>query len=175
MRAETLKARISSYSDYELPSSCQSGFLELFRSITECFFSMWQIRLCSSYKQCRIVPSTTSVRLILMTRSPLLDFFDPFAIHPFTNNSGLEPPPPLPSPYPPSISPIQSMNSLSSESLTHSSPKLQKQPVSPPSSPQANAPIFVPFRVDTPSPDLELDLILKKNPKWSPITRTSDT
>lgn len=35
-----LKARISSYSDYELPSSCQSGFPELFRSITECFFSM---------------------------------------------------------------------------------------------------------------------------------------
>lgn len=129
---------------------------------------MWQIHLCCSYKQHRVVHSTTCVHL--MTRSPLLDSFDPFATHPFTNNSGLEPPPPLPSPYPSSISPTQSVNPSSTESLTTSSPKLQKQPVSPPSSPsspQANTPIFVPFRVDTSSPDLELDMILKKNSKWS--------
>ncbi|KAF8162948.1 hypothetical protein B0H34DRAFT_693524 [Crassisporium funariophilum] len=34
-----------------------------------------------------------------MAHSPLQSF-DPFATHPFTNNSGLAPQPPLPSPYP---------------------------------------------------------------------------
>lgn len=124
--------------------------------------------VCGSYKYCRggssiLQPVSASV----MSRSPLLDSFDPFATHPFTNNSGLEPLPPLPSPYPSSISPTQSMNSLSSESVTHSSLNLQKQLLSPPSlpsSPAANVPIFVPFRVDTSSPDLELDMILKKKP-----------
>ena len=104
----------------------------------------------------------------MTTRSPLLDSFDPFATHPFTNNSGLEPPPPLPSSYPSSISPTQSINSLSSESRTPSFSKLQKQPVSPPSSPQANAPIFVLFRAESvDTSDLELDLILKKKTKRS--------
>ncbi|KAF9566343.1 hypothetical protein CPC08DRAFT_814910 [Agrocybe pediades] len=38
-----------------------------------------------------------------MSRSPLLASFDPFATHPFTNNSGVIPEPPSPSMYPVAI------------------------------------------------------------------------
>ncbi|KAF8803506.1 hypothetical protein BYT27DRAFT_7259966 [Phlegmacium glaucopus] len=105
-----------------------------------------------------------------MARSPLLDSFDPFATHPFTNNSGLTPPPPLPSLYPSSIhsqlipassSSIQTVNlvSLSLNTSPLASPPLQKQPVplsSPVATPSRSPPIFVPYRRDTSSPDLVL-------------------
>lgn len=108
-----------------------------------------------------------------MTRSPLLDSFDPFAIHPFTNNSGLTPLPPLPSLYPlpipsqptypglpTSSSSTQTINSISSMPNIQNTPSFfqpQSQPVPlPKASPSRSPPIFVPYRRDTSSPDLVL-------------------
>jgi len=134
-----------------------------------------------------------------MTRSPLLDSFDPFATHPFTNNSGLTPPPPLPSLYPSihsqttldiiptSSSSTQTVNSLSSSlniqnspssspniQNTPSFPHLQKQPVplpsSSPATPSRSPPIFVPYRRDTSSPDL----VLKKKKTYPTATQQNN-
>lgn len=95
-----------------------------------------------------------------MTRSHLLDSFDPFATHPFTNNSGLKPLPPSPS-----LSPVLMPSDLPTSSS--SAPNLHtSQPVPLPSSPQATTPpIFVPYRRDTSSPEL----VLRKKPATSPM------
>ncbi|RDB24107.1 hypothetical protein Hypma_008726 [Hypsizygus marmoreus] len=110
---------------------------------------------------------------------PLLDSFDPLATHPFTNNSGLAPDPPMPSQY--SI-PIPSpripthLPTFSSSPGTSSSPSSQPstspdtrlkapQPrriTAPPTSRSSVArPIFIPFRQETSSPDL---VLRKKSP-----------
>ncbi|EDR10946.1 uncharacterized protein LACBIDRAFT_315972 [Laccaria bicolor S238N-H82] len=105
---------------------------------------------------------------------PLLDSFDPFATHPFTNNSGVVPQPPQPSLYPiPMPSPRARPNHMSScpvdstppsfpTNSTQNSPPLRspipqkRGPVSPilPSSP--TRPIFTPFQREVSSPDLLL-------------------
>ncbi|KIM49421.1 hypothetical protein M413DRAFT_21651 [Hebeloma cylindrosporum] len=121
-----------------------------------------------------------------MVQSPLLESFDPFATHPFTNGCGLLPQPPPPSlyaiPIPSSHSKPKelqkypdlstSASSISSSSSTKSlnfatpltSPQPQRPPPSSsvtPSSPPGRQ-IFVPFRKDTSSPDL----VLKKKTPW---------
>ena len=126
-----------------------------------------------------------------MACSPLLESFDPFATHPFTNGCGVLPQPPPPSlyaiPIPSSHSkPIglskypdlsTSASSISSsnstQSLNFTTPLLSPQPQRPspsssatPSSPPGRQ-IFVPFRKDTSSPDL----VLKKKP----VRRSNDS
>ncbi|KAL0953466.1 hypothetical protein HGRIS_004698 [Hohenbuehelia grisea] len=83
-----------------------------------------------------------------MTSSPLLNNFDPFATHPFTNNSGVMPEPPKPS------------------HLPNASPYPRAQPQSPNGQPtngqpqkQAQKGVFTPFRPDN-APDLHQ--VLKK-------------
>ncbi|TFK72182.1 hypothetical protein BDN72DRAFT_836575 [Pluteus cervinus] len=127
--------------------------------------------------------------------SSVLEGFDPFATHPFTNGNGVLPPPPQPSQYsfpipstqkfpqadtsgnPPlsssyssqssSSGSVASMNSNAS-SPSHSS--TSSSPLihtsSPP--PRAQPPIFVPFRQDSSSPDLVL-----KKAKGSPVKTSS--
>ncbi|KAF8959079.1 hypothetical protein BDZ97DRAFT_1610119, partial [Flammula alnicola] len=126
-----------------------------------------------------------------MVQSPLLDSFDPFATHPFTNNSGVVAQPPMPSIYPllvPSsfvqstgentysnlatlTSPIPISRSTKSSTQNSSSPMHSPQPQryhSPSSSPTTpTSPtrhVFVPFRKDTSSPDLVLK---KKSPSYN--------
>ncbi|KAG9223763.1 hypothetical protein CCMSSC00406_0004896 [Pleurotus cornucopiae] len=89
-----------------------------------------------------------------MTTSSLLNNFDPFATHPFTNTSGIMPEPPRPSQHTSSYpatayQPSQPSRNLSQQQGTPRSPNGQ-----------ATQPIFVPFRQDTSSPDLSQ--ILKK-------------
>lgn len=118
---------------------------------------------------------------LTMGRSPLLESFDPFAVHPFTNNSGLAPSLPQPSKYPtplpspryqpstvstsPASTPSSSPESFtffpSSPPSSHVYPKHPStQPTAPASTMSPSRPVFVPFRKDTSSPDL----ILKKSP-----------
>jgi len=104
----------------------------------------------------------------LFTMAPLeLRSFDPFAIHPFTNSSGVIPPPPLPSQYP-THTPSVNMHSYTVQGTPSSqppSPLYAPQPrhvMTSPSTPSMAKPIFVPFRKDSASPDLVLK---KKSPK----------
>jgi hypothetical protein len=110
----------------------------------------------------------------------LLESFDPFATHPFTNGCGVLPQPPPPSLYAvpipsshskpiglskyPDLSTFASTTPSSSptQSLNATAPLLSPQPQRPslsssatPSSPPGRQ-IFVPFRKDTSSPDLVL-------------------
>jgi len=97
--------------------------------------------------------------------------FDPFATHPFTNNSGVPPQPPQPYPYP---------RPIPSGQLSHGHPAAYTPPA-PSSLPTAKTPaplhapqphrgpqpgsrqhVFEPFRVDRSSPDLK-DVLAKKN------------
>ncbi|KAF8894693.1 hypothetical protein BD779DRAFT_1783321 [Infundibulicybe gibba] len=113
-----------------------------------------------------------------MAQSPLLASFDPFATHPFTNNSGVLAQPPRPSQYPiPIPSPHHRQNHFPTSFSTSPSSPTNNQGVSPPvkspqprrtqaSSPPKAAssppqPIFVPFRQATSSPDL---ILKKKSP-----------
>ncbi|KAF8188397.1 hypothetical protein BJ912DRAFT_968760 [Pholiota molesta] len=117
-----------------------------------------------------------------MTPSPLLDSFDPFATHPFTNNSGIIPQPPLPSVYPLPVSPSFGLPSFrkirpqvststappslttpcSTESIASSSqvhtpqPKRYGTQMHSPGAPASPSCVFVPFRKEAPSPDLVL-------------------
>ncbi|KXN82574.1 hypothetical protein AN958_02425 [Leucoagaricus sp. SymC.cos] len=130
------------------------------------------------------------------TTSQLLESFDPFATHPFTNGSGVVPQPPKPSQYPipkpsqrrssafsptysqyyedytqppPSTSPNPSVSSNSLSSPIYA-PQPRRRPVgnSPSRSPTSpTQPIFVPFRKDS-SPEL----VLKKK---TPTTKNSGT
>ncbi|KAF8885005.1 hypothetical protein BD779DRAFT_1673881 [Infundibulicybe gibba] len=93
--------------------------------------------------------------------SSLLEKFDPFAIHPFTNYLGSNPKSQS------SSKPIPTNNSPSSHSFV--APLNSPQPQSPSkkqtSSLTANnsRPIFVPFRQENSSPELD-DLLKKKAP-----------
>ncbi|OBZ75367.1 hypothetical protein A0H81_04763 [Grifola frondosa] len=91
--------------------------------------------------------------------------FDPLATHPFTNNSGLLPKPTRPSQFPHSIVSNASAN-RSPSSTTFSATSLQSpQPKRPSSSFKSTSgaprPVFVPFRPERSSPDLD-DILLKK-------------
>ncbi|KAF7796750.1 hypothetical protein EIP86_007933 [Pleurotus ostreatoroseus] len=100
-----------------------------------------------------------------MSSRTLLSSFDPLAVHPFTNNSGLLPQPTPPSQYPQAIpSPASSTHSTPSSSPT---PGLVHAPQPKAPSPQrraghpARAPVFVPFRPERSSPELD-EILLKK-------------
>ncbi|THH32981.1 hypothetical protein EUX98_g1204 [Antrodiella citrinella] len=96
----------------------------------------------------------------------ILASFDPLATHPFTNNSGLMPKPTPPSQYPLPIPSSQQRQKTapSAPSKQHTLPMHAPQPMSQRSSPMKNgsrAPIFVPFRPERSSPELD-DILLKK-------------
>lgn len=125
------------------------------------------------------IPMTSS-------QSQLLKSFDPFATHPFTNGSGLQPQPPKPSQYPipipsprrpsaflPTYSQYYGNSTQSPSSSTSSESSMpSKSPPFPIHAPQPRQgplvpnpstspasppqPIFVPFRKDTSSPELVL-------------------
>ncbi|TCD65623.1 hypothetical protein EIP91_002428 [Steccherinum ochraceum] len=98
----------------------------------------------------------------------VLASFDPLATHPFTNNSGLLPKPTPPSKYPlPMSSSVKTGSNMSAPSKQKSSiplhapqPQSHTQRTSPNKS-STKGPIFVPFRPDRASPDLD-DILLKK-------------
>ncbi|KDR81786.1 hypothetical protein GALMADRAFT_239979 [Galerina marginata CBS 339.88] len=130
-----------------------------------------------------------------MASSPLLESFDPFATHPFTNGSGVTPQPPPPSVY---AVPIPSTNtyrryymealsqypqlstsasSITSTRSTESSPPRLHSPrpqrrspalTSSKTTPASPQQIFVPCRKHTSSPDL----VLKKRLPTSNIDAT---
>ncbi|KAH9857638.1 hypothetical protein C2E23DRAFT_881223 [Lenzites betulinus] len=93
----------------------------------------------------------------------VLKSFDPLATHPFTNNSGLLPKPVAPSQYPhhsPSKAAPANNASQGPIILTTHAPQ-PKRAAPPKSSSSGPKPIFVPFRPERSSPDLE-DILLKK-------------
>ncbi|CCM03692.1 uncharacterized protein FIBRA_05837 [Fibroporia radiculosa] len=103
-----------------------------------------------------------------------LPSFDPLATHPFTNNSGLLPKPAPPSQFPHPIPPpidlrtAGSMHTLTQGQLSNlSAPPFHapqpKRPSKPSSKSSSNGPrpIFVPFRQERSSPELD-DILLKK-------------
>ncbi|KAF9477376.1 hypothetical protein BDN70DRAFT_881281 [Pholiota conissans] len=135
-----------------------------------------------------------------MVHSPLLDSFNPFVTHPFTNSSGIIPQPPPPSAYPlpipaafgtsrfdndellhmsispSSISMSSSVESTIQDSVTPSpihtpQPRRRHPPLRSPSSPISPSQIFVPFRRDASSPDLKLKK--KASTSTSDATKTS--
>ncbi|KAI0928036.1 hypothetical protein AcV5_005730 [Taiwanofungus camphoratus] len=102
---------------------------------------------------------------------PVFSSFDPLATHPFTNNSGLMPKPTPPSQVPhPIPSPLRALSGGSSltpgqiPSLpAHSmhAPQPKRAPSGSKASSGAPRPIFVPFRPERSSPELD-DILLKK-------------
>ena len=99
----------------------------------------------------------------------VLSSFDPLATHPFTNNSGLLPKPAAPSQYPhPHPSPSKAVPTANGASqgpiILTTAPVHAPQPKRAPaqkSSSSGPKPIFVPFRPERSSPELE-DILLKK-------------
>jgi len=99
--------------------------------------------------------------------------FDPLATHPFTNNSGLLPKPAQPSQFPhPLPSPLSAANtSALTPAQLQALPQMHAPKPKLPSStsksrtsksgPGASRPIFVPFRPERSSPELD-DILLKK-------------
>ena len=91
----------------------------------------------------------------------LLASFDPLAVHPFTNSSGLLPKPTPPSQYPhplPSPATLATPPVSPAQGFVHA-PQPSRAPKKGPAS--AKGPIFVPFRPERSSPDLD-DILLKK-------------
>ncbi|GBE82629.1 hypothetical protein BKA93DRAFT_815622 [Sparassis latifolia] len=106
---------------------------------------------------------------------PVLASFDPLATHPFTNNSGLLPKPAAPSQFPlPISSSLRTAATSPSRRDSTAPPLLAPQPTR--ASPRSKAaksaagsthrPIFVPFRPERSSPELD-DILLRK--KFSDI------
>ncbi|KZT11634.1 uncharacterized protein LAESUDRAFT_734420 [Laetiporus sulphureus 93-53] len=103
--------------------------------------------------------------------TPAFQSFDPLATHPFTNNSGLLPKPAQPSQFPhpiPSSLKTVSANSPSSSGQVHTlaaTPSLHapqpRVPATKKSKSSAARPIFVPFRPERSSPELD-DILLRK-------------
>ncbi|KII89000.1 hypothetical protein PLICRDRAFT_40640 [Plicaturopsis crispa FD-325 SS-3] len=102
----------------------------------------------------------------------ILGSFDPFGVHPFTNNSGLAPPPPRPSQYahPVPSPPHYASARFGDRSTSHTTspppppqapPKLTVSAPSP-QRPGQPIPIFVPFRQETSSPELSDVLVRSK-------------
>ena len=100
-----------------------------------------------------------------MSSRSALASFDPLAVHPFTNSSGLLPQPTPPSQYPhlltsPATSNGSSPSSSPTPGLVHApQPRLASPGVK--KSHSARAPIFVPFRPERSSPELD-EILLKK-------------
>ncbi|KAI0730115.1 hypothetical protein C8Q72DRAFT_746527, partial [Fomitopsis betulina] len=89
--------------------------------------------------------------------------FDPLATHPFTNNSGLLPKPVAPSQFPRHIpTPLRDATAapLSNANAIHA-PLPRKAPSPAKTTSSGPRPIFVPFRPERSSPDLD-DILLKK-------------
>lgn len=99
-----------------------------------------------------------------MSHSSVLASFDPLAVHPFTNTSGLLPKPAAPSQYP---LPLPSPATLATApapapSVVAPQPKRAGGPThSGGAARTQKGPIFMPFRPERSSPDLE-DILLKK-------------
>ncbi|KAH8108171.1 hypothetical protein BXZ70DRAFT_43669 [Cristinia sonorae] len=98
----------------------------------------------------------------------VLASFDPLATHPFTNNSGLMPKPTPPSQYPlPIPSSAKASSAPSAPSKQNVLPVYAPQPKPAgqqrlsPGKTNTKGPIFVPFRPERSSPDLD-DILLKK-------------
>ncbi|KAL4253927.1 hypothetical protein ABKN59_003090 [Abortiporus biennis] len=107
----------------------------------------------------------------------VLASFDPLATHPFTNNSGLLPKPTPPSKYPhpiPSFNASTQTTGQAGQKPHTTSSTRQNVPLHAPQPSRSNplnnsrsspgthrAPIFVPFRPERSSPDLD-DILLKK-------------
>ncbi|KAI0747679.1 hypothetical protein C8Q80DRAFT_1219147 [Daedaleopsis nitida] len=93
----------------------------------------------------------------------VLSSFDPLATHPFTNNSGLLPKPAAPSqfPHPPSASKAHPApgNIILTTAPVHAPQPKRAYPAKTSSS--GPKPVFVPFRPERSSPDLE-DILLRK-------------
>lgn len=102
----------------------------------------------------------------------ILATFDPLATHPFTNGSGLLPKPAQPSKYPrpvppvlragvppPAQQPAQRPTDPSKNAASIHSPQPKRSTPKP--SPNTRGPIFVPFRPERSSPDLD-DILLRK-------------
>ncbi|KAK0483445.1 hypothetical protein IW261DRAFT_951604 [Armillaria novae-zelandiae] len=85
-----------------------------------------------------------------MARS-LLDSFDPFAVHPFTNSSVTLPQAPMPSQYY-----SQPTSSVATAPIQIMAPSPKRPVVQTKASPSSTRPVFTPFRMDTSSPDLVL-------------------
>lgn len=105
--------------------------------------------------------------------SSVFSKFDPLATHPFTNNSGLMPKPAAPSQYPHAI-PTAAKAIPGSESVNLRAPAPASSTPSAVRAPQPKRassnyhssssgarPIFVPFRPERSSPELD-DILLKK-------------
>jgi len=93
--------------------------------------------------------------------------FDPFAVHAFTNSSGLIPNPPEPSQYPLPISPLIYHTAARSSSAPHPVPLQIPQPFAPIASRNASntsKPIFELFTPERASPELE-DVTRKSHQK----------
>lgn len=91
----------------------------------------------------------------------VLASFDPLAVHPFTNTSGLLPKPAQPSQYPMPLPSPATLASTAPSALHAPQPKHASPSKGQPAKGGAKAPIFVPFRPERSSPDLE-DILLKK-------------
>lgn len=113
----------------------------------------------------------------------VLASFDPLAVHPFTNTSGLMPKPMAPSQYPhplPSSATLSSPPASPAQGFIHT--PQPSRTVSPKKSLAASkGPIFVPFRPDRSSPELDdillrkrvSDVLVNKQPQWSIDHQTS--
>ncbi|GJE98127.1 hypothetical protein PsYK624_143490 [Phanerochaete sordida] len=94
-----------------------------------------------------------------MSQSSVLASFDPLAVHPFTNTSGLLPKPAAPSQYPMPLPSPATLATAPSNMAHVAAPQAKR--ASPSKSGSKKGPIFVPFRPERSSPDLE-DILLKK-------------
>lgn len=90
----------------------------------------------------------------------ILKNFDPHAVHPFTNSSGLMPKPTPPSQYPHPLPSPATIATPPTGGFMHAPQPSRALPQKKPSGTRQQ-PIFVPFRPDRSSPDLD-DILLKK-------------
>ncbi|RPD59121.1 hypothetical protein L227DRAFT_576348 [Lentinus tigrinus ALCF2SS1-6] len=93
----------------------------------------------------------------------VLSSFDPLATHPFTNNSGLLPKPAPPSQFPQTVSTSKAHPSHPTQGpiILTTTPVHAPQPKRASAKSSGPKPVFVPFRPERSSPDLE-DILLKK-------------
>jgi len=115
-----------------------------------------------------------------MSTQTAFSSFDPLATHPFTNNSGLLPKPTAPSQFPHSIpAPLKANVATALERSAPNAiraPHPRKAPSATQSSTKSTSsgpkPIFVPFRPERSSPELD-DILLKK--RVSDVFANKDT
>lgn len=125
-------------------------------------------------------PRRTRPPTTLLTMSQIVpSSFDPFATHPFTNNSGIPPQAPQPYPYPRPIpsahqqqqqanagkpNPAQASSLPTAQTpMTMHAPQPQRARPNATGTPaQTRQPVFEPFKLDRSSPDLK-DVLAKKS------------